>query len=78
MFNEGRDKSIQGITQAIEDEKAVEGMLSCRTDIVEIMRVSSVLNKFRLHMSGVVLIWQDPFCMHFGLYCVSDRSCDCH
>lgn len=40
MFNEGKDKSIQGINQAIEDEKAVEGQLACRTDIIEIMRVS--------------------------------------
>jgi len=44
MFNEGRDKSIQGITQAIEDEKAVEGQLACRTDIVEVMRENNAMS----------------------------------
>jgi len=43
MFQEGRDKSMENITQAIEDEKAVEGMLECRKDIIEIMRENNAM-----------------------------------
>ena len=45
-FNEGRHKSVENLQLAIEDEKKVEEMLTCRKDIVEIMKVRGQIDNF--------------------------------
>ena len=41
MFNSGRNSEIKALTEAIEEEKQTEYMLTARKDIVEVMRVRS-------------------------------------
>ncbi|EDO43737.1 predicted protein [Nematostella vectensis] len=42
-FNVGRNASIKHLQDAIDNEKHLEHMLSCRTDIIEMMRENNVM-----------------------------------